>query len=69
MLIVYVDDIILTRDEVREINRLKTSISSTFVIKDLGPFRYFLSMEVLGQKKGLLSPGESIFLISLRRLE
>ena len=50
--IVYVDDIILTGDEVREMNRLKTSISLTFEIKDLGPLRYFLGMEVARSKKG-----------------
>jgi hypothetical protein len=43
---VYVDDIILTRDDVLEMNRLKTSLSSTFEIKDLGSLRYFLGMEV-----------------------
>ena len=50
----YVDDIILTRDDVREMNRLKTSISSTFEIKDLEPLRYFLGMEVARSKKGIV---------------
>ncbi|RDY14084.1 hypothetical protein CR513_00904, partial [Mucuna pruriens] len=45
-LIVYVDDIILTRDNVFEMNNLKSSISTTFEIKDLVSLRYFLSMEV-----------------------
>ena len=54
ILIVYVDDIILTGDDVREMNRLKTSISSTFEIKDLGPLRYFLGMEVARSKKGIV---------------
>ncbi|RDY14085.1 hypothetical protein CR513_00898, partial [Mucuna pruriens] len=35
ILIVYVDDIILTRDYVFEMNRLKSSILTTFEIKDL----------------------------------
>ena len=50
----YVDDIILTRDDVREMNRLKTSISSTFEIKDLEPLKYFLGMEVARSKKGIV---------------
>ena len=54
ILIVYVDDIILTRDDVREMNRLKTSISSTFEIKDLGCLRYFLGMKVTRSKKGIV---------------
>ena len=49
-----VDDIILTRDDVREVNRSKTSISSTFEIDDLGPLRYFLGMEVAKPKKGIV---------------
>ena len=54
ILIVYVDDIILSGNDVREMNRLKTSISSTFEIKDLGPLRYFLGMEVARSKKGIV---------------
>ena len=54
ILIVYVDDIILTGDGVREMNRLKTSISSTFEIKDLGPLRYFPGMEVARSKKWIV---------------
>ena len=54
ILIVYVDDIILTGDDVHEMNRLKTSISSTFENKDLGPLRYFLGMEVARSKKGIV---------------
>ena len=54
ILIVYVDDIILTGDDVLEMNRLKTSLSSTFEIKDLGSLRYFLGMEVARSKKGIV---------------
>ena len=54
ILIVYVDDIILTGDDVLEMNRLKDSLSSTFEIKDLGSLRYFLGMEVAQSKKGIV---------------
>ena len=36
MLIMYVDDIILTRDDLLEMNRLKKSLSLEFEITDLG---------------------------------
>lgn len=54
ILIVYVDDIILTGDDVCEMSRLKTSLSSAFEIKDLGSLRYFLGMEVARSKKGIV---------------
>ena len=54
ILIVYVDDIILTGDDVMEMNRLKKSLASEFVIKDLGLLRYFLGMEVARSKKGIV---------------
>ncbi|RDX98507.1 hypothetical protein CR513_18547, partial [Mucuna pruriens] len=54
ILIIYVDDIILTRDDVFEINCLKNSISTTFEIKDLGTLGYFLAMEVARSKTRIM---------------
>ena len=68
ILIVYVYDIILTGDDVREMNRLKTSISSTFEIKNLGPLRYFLGMEVARSKKWIVFSQRKYVLDPLRRL-
>ena len=51
MLIVYVDDIILTSDDQREMDRLKASLATKFEIKDLGPLKYFLEMEITRSKK------------------
>ncbi|KAH1031330.1 hypothetical protein J1N35_043504 [Gossypium stocksii] len=47
-----VDDIILTRDDVDEIRHLKEHLSLEFEIRDLGPLKYFLGMEVAQSKKG-----------------
>ena len=52
VLIVYVDGIILTRDDLIEMERLKKSLASNFKIKDLGTLRYFLRMEVSSVKEG-----------------
>lgn len=54
VLIIYIDDIILTRDVVMEIERLKKCLATEFEIKDLGSLRYFLDMEVALLKKGII---------------
>ncbi|KAL6325731.1 hypothetical protein AAG906_024549 [Vitis piasezkii] len=54
ILIVYVDDIILTEDDENEMNRLKTCLTAEFEIKDLGSLRYFLGIEVARSKKGIV---------------
>lgn len=48
----YVDDIILTGNDLIEMERLKRSLSSSFEIKDLGTLRYFLGMVVARFKNG-----------------
>ena len=53
VLIVYVDDIIVTGNDEEEISRLKTVLSKEFEIKDLGTLRYFLSMKVARSSKGI----------------
>lgn len=52
----YVDDIIVTRDDVEEneMNRLKKALAAEFEIKDLGSLRYFLGMEIAQSKKGIV---------------
>ncbi|KZV50864.1 Cysteine-rich RLK (receptor-like protein kinase) 8 [Dorcoceras hygrometricum] len=53
VLIVYVDDIILSGNDEEEICRLKKCLASEFEVKELGPLRYFLGMEVARSKKGI----------------
>ncbi|KAL9434214.1 hypothetical protein AB3S75_028943 [Citrus x aurantiifolia] len=54
VLIVYVDDIILTGDDIVEMSRLKQNLAKEFEIKDLGQLKYFLGMEVARSKKGIV---------------
>ncbi|KAK2993290.1 hypothetical protein RJ640_022129 [Escallonia rubra] len=53
ILIVYVNDIILTGDDYEEMNRLKTILTKEFEIKDLGKLKYFLGMKVAHSNKGI----------------
>ena len=54
ILIVYVDDIILTRDDVFGIDHLKKELAKEFEMKDLSLLRYFLGMEVALSKTGIV---------------
>ncbi|KAL0551185.1 hypothetical protein IC582_010271 [Cucumis melo] len=53
ILIVYVDDIVLTRDDQTEISQLKQRMGDEFEIQDLGNLKYFLEMEVARSKEGI----------------
>lgn len=54
ILLVYVDDIILTGNNIAEIKNVKHILHSKFCIKDLGPLRYFLGLEVARSEPGIL---------------
>ncbi|CAJ2656182.1 unnamed protein product [Trifolium pratense] len=54
VLIVYVDDIVLTGDNIVEMARVKEKLALDFEIKDLGSMRYFLGMEVARSKDGIV---------------
>ena len=54
ILIVYVDDIIITENDEQEIQNLKGKLASEFEIKDLENLRYFLGIEVARSSKGLI---------------
>ena len=53
ILIVYVDDIIMTRDDSEEFKRLKKVLANKFEIKDLGELKYFLKMEFTRSERGI----------------
>ncbi|GJS67380.1 ribonuclease H-like domain-containing protein, partial [Tanacetum coccineum] len=52
-LLVYVDDIIITSNNVAEIEKFKVFLKSKFMIKDLGKLKYFLGIEVVDTEKGI----------------
>lgn len=65
VLIVYVDDIILTGDDIEELARLKKKLAEDFEIKDLGVLKYFLSMEFARSKEGIFVNQRKYILDSL----
>ncbi|GJS09367.1 ribonuclease H-like domain-containing protein [Tanacetum coccineum] len=52
-LLVYVDDIIITGNNVFETEQFKVYLKSKFMIKDLGKLKYFLGIEVVETNKGI----------------
>lgn len=53
ILILYVDDIVLTGNDHVEIKRLKDRLAKEFKFKDLGDLRFFLGIEVVRSSKGI----------------
>lgn len=53
VLLVYVDDIIVTGDDLEEIGGLKQQIVKEFEITDLGKLKYFLGIEVAHSRNGI----------------
>ncbi|KAM2954379.1 hypothetical protein FF1_032665 [Malus domestica] len=53
VVLVYVDDLIITGDNTVEIEALKLSLHQAFAIKDLGRLKYFLGIEMATSSKGL----------------
>ncbi|KAK9051665.1 hypothetical protein SSX86_028293 [Deinandra increscens subsp. villosa] len=49
----YVDDIVITGNDVKMIENVKTALKTKFKIKDLGHLKYFLGIEVVNSEKGL----------------
>ncbi|GJV99527.1 putative reverse transcriptase, RNA-dependent DNA polymerase, LTR copia-type gag-polypeptide [Tanacetum coccineum] len=52
--LIYVDDVILVGNDKKWIERTKSHMDKEFSIKDLGPLKYFLGIEVAKTSKGLV---------------
>jgi len=52
-LIVYVDDMIITGDDLEEITRLQEQLAIEFEMKNLKGLKYFLGIEVTRSKHGI----------------
>jgi Reverse transcriptase (RNA-dependent DNA polymerase) len=53
VLIIYVDDMIITGDDKSEIQNLEEKLSKEFEMKNLGGLKYFLGIEVSRNKEGI----------------
>ena len=51
ILIVYLDNIIMTSDDSEKIKKLKVKLAKEFEIKDLDTLHYFLGVEVARSKE------------------
>lgn len=52
-ILVYVDDLILTGNNLDEITAIKSFLNTTFKIKDLGYLKFFLGLEIARSKTGI----------------
>jgi len=53
VILVYVDDLVLTSDDTKEINTITASLHHHFKIKNLGHLTYFLGLEIARNSSGL----------------
>lgn len=53
IVLIYVDDMVITGNDEKAIDDLKKFLNSCFNIKDLGPLKYFLGIKVARSKAGI----------------
>ncbi|XP_016675126.1 uncharacterized mitochondrial protein AtMg00810-like [Gossypium hirsutum] len=67
--LVYVDDIIVIGNHQSSIDEFVTALDTQFSLKDLGPFSYFLGIEVLPTTNGLFLSQRKYIIDLLKRAE
>lgn len=60
MLLVYVDELVISGNSSKLIVELKHVLVSSFKMKDLGESKYFLGIEIAKSKMGILFKSETI---------
>lgn len=63
----YVDNIIVTGDDLIGIQKLKEDLSKEFEIKDIGKLRYFIGIEVAHSKEGIFISQQKYILDLLKK--
>ncbi|KAK8935501.1 hypothetical protein KSP39_PZI013578 [Platanthera zijinensis] len=66
LLLVYVDDILITRDDSKGIQVVKQHLSSVFQTKDLGNLRYFFGLEIARRSDDLVLSQRKYCLVLLQ---
>ncbi|KAM1643526.1 hypothetical protein ACFX2K_013336 [Malus domestica] len=66
VVLIYVDDLIVTGDNTEEFNSLKHALRVRFALKDLGTLKYFLIIEMTTSQKGLFLNQRKYFLDLLK---
>lgn len=54
VLIIYVDDMVITWDDLAEIKKLEENLAQEFEMKNLGGLKYFMGIEVTRSKQGII---------------
>ena len=67
LLVVYVDDIVITRSDSKDISFLKSFIHCRFHTKDLGMLKYFLGVEVMRSREFCYLNGNMCSIFYLRQ--
>lgn len=53
VVLVYVDDIVIASNNDNDVDQLKEDLSKAFKLRDLGPLKYFLGLEIARSSKGI----------------